>query len=102
AFVTRLSLVPGEKPPDVNAAFYPAAASMTDARTLRIPQGQDVSSIDITFTPAAPIKDAAAPPAVPRPDLTGTGRIAGIVTDATTGKPVKDAQILLLPAVGQG
>ena len=102
AFVTRLFLVPGEKPPGINAAFYPAASSMTDAKTLRVPQGQDVSSIDITFTPAAPIKDPAAPPPAPRPDLTGNGHIAGVVSDATTGKPLKDAQILLLPAAGQG
>jgi 5-hydroxyisourate hydrolase-like protein (transthyretin family) len=101
-YVGTLFLMPGEKRPEINTAFYPAAATIEDARLVRVSAGRDATGTDVTFSPAAPAKDPAAPPAPPRPDLTGTGRIAGTVTDATSGKPVKAAELLLLPAAGQG
>ena len=102
AYTRGLFLVPGEKPPEINTAYYPAAQSIDDAKLVRVPAGRELTAIDVTFTPAPPVKDPAAPPPPARPDLTGTGRIAGTVTDATTGKPIRGAQILLLPAPGQG
>jgi hypothetical protein len=60
--------------------------------------GRQVSAVDITFTPVGPVPAAAA---APREDATGTARIAGIVTDAVSGKPVAGARLLLLPVEGQ-
>ena len=101
-YVGTVFLMAGEKRPEMNTAFYPAAATMEEGKLVRVTAGRDATATDITFTPAAPAKDPAAPPAPPRPDLTGTGRIAGTVTDATSGKPIKAAELLLLPAPGQG
>ena len=94
--------MPGEKRPEINKAYYPAAGTTDEGKPVRVTADRDVTGIDVTFTPAAPVKDSAAPPAPPRPDATGTGRIAGTVTDAVWGKPIKAAELLLLPAPGQG
>ena len=101
-YIGTLFLMAGEKRPEMNTAFHPAAPTIEEAKLVRVSAGRDATATDITFTPAAPANDPAAPPAPPRPDLTGTGRIAGTVTDATSGKPVKSAELLLLPAAGQG
>lgn len=95
-------LMQGERRPEVNKGYYPAAGTLDDAKPVRVSPGRDTMGIDITFTPAAPVKDPAAPAPPPRPDATGTGRIAGTVIDAVSGKPIKAAQLLLLPAPGQG
>lgn len=102
AFLIRVFVAPGEKRPDVNTAYYPAAASLDEARYVRVSEARDATAIDVTFTPARPPIDPAAPPVPSRPDRNGTGRIAGIVSDATTGKPIRAAELLLLPAPGQG
>jgi hypothetical protein len=101
-FIQNIFLMPGEKPPSINKAYYPAAATLGEAKPVGVSAGRDTTGIDITFTPAAPVKDPAAPAAQTRPDATGTGRIAGTVTDAVSGKPIKAAELLLLPAPGQG
>src|SRR5204863_2972904 len=96
AFILNVVLAPGEKRPDINKGYYPAAGTIDDGKTVRVSAGRDTAGIDIAFSPAAPVKDPAAPPPPPRPDATGTGRIAGTVTDAVSGKPIKAAQLLLL------
>jgi 5-hydroxyisourate hydrolase-like protein (transthyretin family) len=101
-YVGALFLMPGEKRPDINSAYYPGVAVIEDAKSVRLSAGRDATGIDITFTPAQPVKDLSAPPPPPRPDATGTGRIAGVVTDGVSGKPIRAAEILLLPAPGQG
>lgn len=102
AFVLNVFLMPGEKRPDFNRSYYPAgAATIEEAKTVHVMLARDTSAIDLMFSPAPPVKDPAAPPPPPRPDLTGTARIAGRVVDATTGKPIKSAQLLLLPTEGE-
>lgn len=101
-FLLTAFLMQGERRPEVNKGYYPAAGTRDDAKPVRVSAGRDTMGIDIAFTPAAPVKDPAAPAPPPRPDATGTGRIAGTVTDAVSGKPIKAAQLLLLPAPGQG
>jgi hypothetical protein len=101
-FITSQPLMAGEKFPEVNKGYYPAAAAFEDAKPVMVTAGRDSSGVDVTFTPSLPVKDPSAPPPSARIDRDGTGRIAGIVTDATTGKPVRAAQLLLLPAAGQG
>ena len=101
-FLQNVVLMQGEKRPEINKAYYPAGGAIEEGKPVRVSAGRDTAGIDITFSPAAPVKDPAAPPAPPRPDATGTGRIAGTVTDAVSGKPIKAAELLLLPAPGQG
>jgi hypothetical protein len=92
---------PGEKVSDFNKGYYPASSALEDARTIRVLPGRDVNGIDVTFSPARPVRDPAiAVP--PRPDRGGNGRISGVLTDASSGKPIRDAEVLLLPAPGQG
>ena len=102
SYLIRVFVMPGEKRPDAATAYYPAGSTLDEARYVRVAEGRDASAIDVTFTPPLPVKDPAAPPAPPRPDRNGTGRIGGIVTDATTGKPIRAAELLLLPVPGQG
>lgn len=90
----------GEKRPDVNRGYYPAAVTLQDARTVRVAAPRDATAIDITFVPAVPVIDPAAPPPPPRPDATGTARIAGQLVDAVSRKPVKNARVLLVPLDG--
>ena len=101
-YAIRVFLMQGESPPDVATVYYPAADSIDDARYVRVSAGRDATAIDVTFTPPGPIKDPNIPPPPPRPDRTGSGRIAGVVTDAASGKPIRAAELLLLPAPGQG
>jgi hypothetical protein len=101
-FLQSVFLTAGEKRPDINRAYYPAGAATIDAgKPVHVTLARDTPAIDLTFSPAPPVKDPAAPPAPPRPDQTGTARIAGRVVDATSGKPVKAARLLLLPIEGQ-
>jgi 5-hydroxyisourate hydrolase-like protein (transthyretin family) len=100
-FLMTLFLTPGEKRPDVNRSYFPASATMDQAKPIHVTQGQDSTAMHLTFTPSAPFVDPSAPPAPPRPDATGTARIAGRIVDASSGKPIKDAQLLLLPVEGQ-
>ena len=92
--------MPGEKRPDVNRGYYPAAVTLQDARTVHVAAPRDATAIDITFAPAAPVVDPAAPPPAPRPDATGTARIAGQLVDAVSRKPMKNARVLLVPLDG--
>ncbi len=101
-FLNTAFLMPGEKRPDINRSYYPAGAStIEESKPVHVSLGRDASSIDLTLTPAPPVKDPAAPPPPPRPDATGTARIAGRVVDATSGKPIKGARLLLLPTEGR-
>jgi len=100
-FLVNLFLLQGEKRPDVTSAFYPSAETIDVAKPVRVTAGGDVTSIDVTFAPPLPARDPAAPPPPPRPDATGTGRIAGVVTDGTSGKPIAGARMLLVPVEGQ-
>lgn len=99
-YLQNVSLMPGEKRPGVSQGYYPAAATIEEAKPVRVSAGRDVSGVDISFLPAAPVIDpTAAPPR--RPDATGTARIAGTIADATSGKPIKGARLLLVPIDGQ-
>jgi len=102
AYLVNVFLMPGEKRPDAATAYYPAAGTIDEARYVRVSAGRDATAIDVTFTPPRAVADPPAPPPPPRPDRNGTGRIAGIVTDTTSGKPIRAAELLLLPAPGQG
>jgi len=101
-FIVDQPVMAGEKRADPVTAYYPAAPALQDARPVRVSTGRDVTGIDVTLTPGLPVKDAAAPAPPPRPDRNGTGKIGGVVTDAVSGKPIAGAEILLLPAPGQG
>jgi Carboxypeptidase regulatory-like domain len=95
-------LLPGEKRPDITKSYFPAGASTIEqARTVHASLARDTSSIDLVLTPPSPVKDPAAPAPPPRPDATGTARIAGRVVDAVSGKPITGARLLLLPTEGQ-
>jgi protocatechuate 3,4-dioxygenase beta subunit len=100
-FLVNQFVMQGERRAEVSRAFYPASATAQDAKVVRVSAGRDSSAIDITFNPPPPAKDPAAPPAPPRPDATGTARIAGTVVDATSGRPINAAQLLLVPVDGQ-
>ena len=101
-YTSAVFLMQGEKRPDVTTAYYPATAAIDEAKYVRVAAGRDATAIDVTFAPPRPVKDPGAPPPPPRPDRNGTGRIAGVVSDATSGKPIRAAELLLLPAPGQG
>lgn len=101
AFLQSVFLMPGEKRPDINRSYYPAGATIAEARPVRVSLGRDVSAIDFALPLNPPVKDPAAPPPPPRPDATGTARIAGEVLDAVSGKPIRNARLLLLPVEGQ-
>jgi hypothetical protein len=92
--------MPGEKRPDVNRGFYPSAVALEDARTVRVSTARDSTGIDLTFVPSPPILDPAAAPPPPRPEPTGTARIAGRLVEAVSGKPIKGARLLLVPLEG--
>jgi hypothetical protein len=101
-FLSGIFLMPGEKRPDANRAYYPAgAATLEQSRPVHVSSGRDAHRIDLTLSPPPPVKDPAAPPPAPRPDATGTARIAGRVVDGTSGKPIRGARLLLLPTEGQ-
>jgi protocatechuate 3,4-dioxygenase beta subunit len=101
-FLQNTLMLPGEKRPDITRSYFPAGASTIEqARTVQASLARDTSSIDLVLTPPSPVKDPAAPAAPPRPDATGTARIAGRVVDAVSGKPIKGARLLLLPTEGQ-
>jgi protocatechuate 3,4-dioxygenase beta subunit len=101
SYLPNVFLMPGEKRPGVSQGYYPAAATIDESKPVRVSPGRDVSGVDITFVPAAPVTDPAAPRLPPRPDATGTAKIAGTVADAVTGKPIRGARLLLLPVEGQ-
>jgi protocatechuate 3,4-dioxygenase beta subunit len=101
-FLQTVFLMPGEKRSEINRSYYPAgAATVEEARPVHVSLARDATSIDLMFAPAPPLRDPTAPPPSPRPDATGTARIAGRVVDATSGKPIKGARLLLLPTEGQ-
>ena len=100
-FLQNLLLLAGEKRPDISRAYYPAAAAIAEAKPVRVSLGRDVSGIDLALSLNPPVKDPAAPAAPPRPDATGTARIAGEVLDAVSGRPIRNARLLLLPVEGQ-
>jgi hypothetical protein len=102
AFLLNGFLMQGERRPEITRSYYPAGGTPGEGKPVRVTAGRDATGIDITLNPAEPVKDPAAPPAPPRPDATGSGRIAGTLTDAVSGKPIKGARLLLLPAPGQG
>ena len=99
--LNSLFLIQGEKRPDISRAFYPSADTLDAGKPVGVTAGRDVTSIDVTLALPMPAKDPAAPPPPPRPDATGTGRIAGVVTDGTSGKPIPNARLLLLPVEGE-
>lgn len=96
-FLISMSLGPGQKMPDTTTAFYPAATSVEDAKAVHVDVGRDAFGIDVTLTPNPPAADPAGVRPRPAEEPKGTGRIAGRITDATSGKPIKGARLLLLP-----
>jgi 5-hydroxyisourate hydrolase-like protein (transthyretin family) len=101
AFLQNLLLLAGEKRPEISRAYYPAGATIAEGKPVRVSLGRDVSAIDLALPLSLPTKDPAAPPLPPRPDATGTARIAGQILDAVSGKPIRNARLLLLPVEGQ-
>jgi protocatechuate 3,4-dioxygenase beta subunit len=101
-FLIGALLMPGEKQPGVNKSYYPAGATtIEEGKNVHVSLGRDLTGIDLMLAPPPPVKDPAAPPPPPRSDTTGTARITGRVVDATSGKPIKGARLLLLPTEGQ-
>jgi 5-hydroxyisourate hydrolase-like protein (transthyretin family) len=96
-----LVLMPGEKRPEPQRVFFPAASRLEDAELVQLLAGRAVTAVDVTLPLSAPIADPAAAPERPRPDATGTARIGGRVIDALSGKPIAKAQLLLVPVEGQ-
>jgi 5-hydroxyisourate hydrolase-like protein (transthyretin family) len=101
AFLQSVFLMAGEKRPDISRSYYPAGTTIADAKPVRVSLGRDVTAIDVALALNPPVKDPAAPPPPPRADATGTARIAGEVLDAASGKPIRNARLLLLPVEGQ-
>lgn len=100
SFLQNVSLAPGQKMPETTNAYYPSAASIENAVAVHLDAGREVTSIDVMLTPNPPINDPSGKPARPEEEPKGTGRIAGRITDATSGKPIKGARLLLLPTEG--
>jgi hypothetical protein len=101
AFAQSIVLRPGEKRPEVTRSFYPASATLEESKQVHVTSGRDTNAVDLTLTPTPPVIDPSALPPPPRPDATGTARIAGRVIDAVSGKPIRNARLLLLPVEGQ-
>jgi protocatechuate 3,4-dioxygenase beta subunit len=101
AYAQAILLRPGEKRPETSRAYYPASVTIEDAKPVHVTLGRDTNTVDLTFTPNAPAVDPSAPAPPARPDATGTARIAGRVIDAVSGKPIRNARLLLLPVDGQ-
>jgi hypothetical protein len=93
-------LMPGEKGGAIPRSFYPDVDSIDNAKPVTVPAGRDISGIDLRLARPTPTTDPNAPPPPPRPDATGTARIVGRVTDAVSGKPVRNARLLLVPLDG--
>jgi Carboxypeptidase regulatory-like domain len=100
AYLQNTGLAPGQKMPEANNAFYPAATVLENAKAVHVVLGRDASGIDVALTPNPPIADPAGKPPRPPEEPKGSGRIAGKITDATSGKPLKGARLLLLPTEG--
>jgi protocatechuate 3,4-dioxygenase beta subunit len=93
-------LMPGEKRGAVPRMYYPAADAIESAKPITVAAAQEVGAIELRLTRPVPTVDPAAPPPPARPDATGTARITGRVTDAVSGKPVRNARLLLVPLDG--
>ncbi len=102
SFIDTFPLVGDEKYPQINKSYYPAATAIEDAKPVLVMSGRDATGVDVTFTPALPVVDPSVPPRASRIDGAGNGRIAGVVTDAVTGKPIRAAQVVLTPVSSQG
>jgi 5-hydroxyisourate hydrolase-like protein (transthyretin family) len=101
AFLLNLMLLAGERRPEISRSYYPTGATIAEGKPVRVSLGRDVSAIDLSLTLNPPVKDPVAPPPPRREDATGTARIAGEVLDAGSGKPIRNARLLLLPIEGQ-
>jgi hypothetical protein len=93
--VSRLVLPPGERPGDFTRAYYPAAASAGDAKAMHVTPGLEVRDIDITLAPVPGVGNPA-PATTPPASPAGTGRIAGKITAADSGKPIKNAVVTVV------
>jgi hypothetical protein len=100
AFLINMSLTPGQKMPDTTTAFYPFATSIENAKAVHVNLGREASGVDVTLTPNPPIADPTGRPPRPAEEQKGTARISGRITDATSGKPIRGARLLLLPTDG--
>ncbi len=77
------------------SAYYPSSGSIDNAKRVHVDVGRDVSSIDVTLPLNPPIIDPARRPPQPPGAPTGTGRVAGRITDATSGRPIKNALLVI-------
>jgi hypothetical protein len=93
-------LMPGEKRGPIPRIFYPAADSIESAKPVTVGHAAEVRGIDLRLSRPEPTMDPNAPPPPPRADATGTARIIGRVTDAASGKPIRNARLLLVPLDG--
>ena len=100
AYMINMGLGPGQKTPETTSAYYPAAGNVEDAKTVHVLLGRDMSGVDVTLTLNPPLADPSGKPPRPAEESLGTGRIAGRITDAASGKPIRSARLLLLPTEG--
>lgn len=99
-FLLNMMIMPGLKMPETTNVYYPAAPSAEYAKAVHVDLGREDFAIDITLTPNPPIVDPAGRPPRPAEEPKGTARLAGRITDATSGKPIRGARLLLLPTEG--
>ncbi|HTM26699.1 MAG TPA: carboxypeptidase-like regulatory domain-containing protein [Vicinamibacterales bacterium] len=100
AYVINMGLAPGQKTPETTSAYYPTAGSIENARAVHVLLGRDTSGVDVTLTPNPPLADPGGKSPRPAEEASGTGRIAGRITDVSSGKPIRGARLLLLPTEG--
>jgi hypothetical protein len=93
-------LMAGEKRGTPTVSYFPGVETPEAAKPVRVTGDRETTGLDVRLTPPVPAIDPAAPPPPPRPDATGTARIAGRVIDAITKRPVRGARMLLVPLDG--
>jgi protocatechuate 3,4-dioxygenase beta subunit len=100
AFISRQVLMEGERPLEPKRAYHPAAATIDAARVVRVAAPSNTSGIDVMLVPDRAFVDPASPPAPPRDEPSGTGRVFGRIVAAGSGKPIAGARILLVGVEG--
>jgi len=94
-----IPIAPGQRPARSSRAYYPSSTSIDNAKAIHVELARDVTGVDVTFTPDVPTADSRPRPR-PADGASGKARISGRVTDATSGKPIRNALMLLLSVDG--
>src|SRR5262249_1130849 len=95
---SSIAHAPREKPWETKAVFYQAELAPDRARPVGVSSGQTTNGIDLVLTPPEPIKALSSSRTTA--DSTGTARIVGRVVEASSGKPIANAEVLLMPVEG--